>query len=75
MADRHYPSDGWARLTLTELAAAKFVCDGLSDEALARRLGVAPVVGRAVVERLFEKLGVVSRVQLVIQAVERHVVT
>ncbi|MEY2569030.1 MAG: hypothetical protein QOE35_3559 [Actinomycetota bacterium] len=75
MTDRHYPRNGWTQLTLTELAAAKFVCDGLSEEALARRLGMTPASARAVISGVFDKLGVASRVELVIQAVERHGVT
>jgi DNA-binding CsgD family transcriptional regulator len=75
VTDRHYPSDGWERLTLTELAAAKFVCDGLAEDVIARRLNMAPTLARALVNSVFAKLGVVSRVELVIQAVQRHDLT
>jgi DNA-binding CsgD family transcriptional regulator len=70
--DRHYPCDGWSRLTLTELAATKFVCDGLSEDGVAARLNVDVETVRAVLDRVFTKLGVVSKVELVIQAVGFH---
>jgi DNA-binding CsgD family transcriptional regulator len=63
--------NGWSDLTLLELAAAKFVCDGLDDTDLADRLGLPADRAREVLERLFAKVGVASRVDLVIQAVGR----
>ncbi len=71
MRDRHYPSDAWESLTLNELAAAKFLCDGLTDCGVAERLGLSFDAARALIAGLLEKLGVASRVELVIQAVQR----
>jgi DNA-binding NarL/FixJ family response regulator len=73
--DRHYPTNAWSRLTLTELAAAKFVCDGLSEADTATRLDVAAETMHAVLDALYAKLGIASRVELVIQAVDRRVLT
>ena len=75
MLDRHYPRRAWERLSLMELAAAKFICDGLADGAVAERLNLSEAAARGVIETMFAKLGVASRVELVIQAVERHSVT
>ena len=61
----------WATLTLTELAAAKFVRDGLDVEGVADRLGLSPTATEIVIDGVFDKLGVLSRVELVIQSVAR----
>ena len=75
MLDRHYPPSAWEKLSLTELAAAKFICDGLTPDALAERLALPLETVHAVVARIFDKLGVVSRVELVVQAIGRHGLT
>ena len=72
MLDRHYPRSAWDRLSLTELAAAKFMCDGLTGDELAERLDLPSDTVHAVVSGIFDKLGVLSRVELVVQAIGRH---
>ena len=56
-------SDG-PRLTGRELEVAGLVADGLTNQAIARRLSVAPRTAEAHVENIRRKLGVRSRAQI-----------
>ena len=52
------------RLTDRELEVAELIADGLTDQAIARRLSVAPRTAEAHVENIRRKLQVHSRAQI-----------
>jgi DNA-binding NarL/FixJ family response regulator len=52
------------RLTGRELEVAELVAGGLTNQAIARRLSVAPRTAEAHVENIRRKLGVHSRAQI-----------
>lgn len=60
----HEPIDGQPRLTGRELEVARLVADGLTNQAIASRLSVAPRTAEAHVENIRRKLSVRSRAQI-----------
>src|SRR5262249_54547201 len=56
--------DTGPRLTPRELEVARLVADGLTNQAIARRLSVAPRTAEAHVENIRRKLQVRSRAQI-----------
>jgi DNA-binding NarL/FixJ family response regulator len=52
------------RLTDRELEVAELIAEGLTNQAIARRLSVAPRTAEAHVENIRRKLGVRSRAQV-----------
>jgi pimeloyl-ACP methyl ester carboxylesterase/DNA-binding CsgD family transcriptional regulator len=65
------PSPG-PRLTGRELEVAELVAEGLTNNAIARRLSVAPRTAEAHVENIRRKLGVRSRAQIAAWATEHR---
>lgn len=60
-----------ATLTLTERAVALLVCEGLSNEDIARARGVSTKTIGNQLESIYRKLGVSSRYELVLALRER----
>ena len=58
------PAAAQLRLTERELQVARLVADGLTNQAIASRLSVAPRTAEAHVENIRRKLGVRSRAQI-----------
>jgi len=58
------PASAGPRLTGRELEVAGLVAEGLTNQAIARRLSVAPRTAEAHVENIRRKLGVRSRAQI-----------
>lgn len=61
--------DDLARLTPREREVLGLVAQGLTNKAIARRLGIGPGTVKAHVEKLIAKLGVVDRTQAAVFAV------
>ena len=57
-------SEGFGRLSLSETRVARFVAEGLSDEQIADRMGIAVVDVNAELAEVFRKLGLRSRTEL-----------
>ncbi|MCF8719459.1 helix-turn-helix transcriptional regulator [Nitrospina gracilis] len=53
-----------ARLTAREIEVASLVCDGFSDKEIAERLFISPNTVNNHLKRIFKKMGVHTRVQL-----------
>jgi DNA-binding CsgD family transcriptional regulator len=64
---------GQPRLTGRELEVAGLVAEGLTNQAIARRLSVAPRTAEAHVENIRRKLGVRSRAQIAAWVTERRI--
>ncbi|WP_345204824.1 alpha/beta fold hydrolase [Fodinibacter luteus] len=60
------------RLTARELEVAELVAQGLTNQSVARRLGVAPRTAESHVENIRRKLGVRSRAQVAAWVAERR---
>ena len=67
-------TEDWGHLTLTELAAAKFLCDGCSTETISERLGVAATTADAIIDDVLRKVNASSRVDLVMRWIKRGVI-
>ena len=65
---RKRPAAGWASLTPAELEVARLVGEGLRNEAIARRLFIAPGTVKVHVSHIFAKLGITTRAELAAQA-------
>lgn len=63
-------SEGFGRLSLSETRVARLVAEGLSDEQIADRLGIAVVDVSAELAEVFRKLGLRSRTELALLAPE-----
>jgi DNA-binding CsgD family transcriptional regulator len=63
------PTSPGPRLTGRELEVAELVAEGLTNQAIARRLSVAPRTAEAHVENIRRKLQVRSRAQIAFRAV------
>jgi predicted ATPase/DNA-binding CsgD family transcriptional regulator len=61
---RKRPATGWASLTPAELAVVRLVGEGLRNEAIARRLFVAPGTVKVHLSHIFAKLGITTRAEL-----------
>ena len=65
---RKRPATGWASLTPAELEVVRLVSEGLRNDAIARRLFIAPGTVKVHVSHIFAKLSISSRVELAAQA-------
>jgi DNA-binding CsgD family transcriptional regulator len=68
---RKRPATGWASLTPTELQVARLVAEGLRNDAIARRLFIAPGTVKVHLSHIFTKLGISTRAELAAQAASR----
>ena len=66
---RDRPASGWDSLTDTERAVSVLVAEGLTNNAVARRLYISPHTVNTHLRHVFAKLGLSNRVEL---AVEVH---
>jgi len=65
---RKRPAAGWASLTPAELEVVRLVSEGLRNDAIARRLFIAPGTVKAHLSHIFAKLGITTRAELAAQA-------
>ncbi len=66
---RNRPASGWDSLTDTERAVSMLVAEGMTNNAVARRLYISPHTVNTHLRHVFAKLGLSNRVEL---AVEVH---
>jgi predicted ATPase/DNA-binding CsgD family transcriptional regulator len=69
---RKRPATGWASLTPAELEVVRLVGEGLRNEAIARRLFIAPSTVKVHLTHIFAKLGITTRAELAAQAASRN---
>ena len=69
---RKRPSTGWASLTTAELEVVRLVGEGLRNDAIARRLFIAPGTVKVHLSHIFTKLGIMTRAELAAQAAGRN---
>jgi DNA-binding NarL/FixJ family response regulator len=67
-------TDGSALLTEREMAVVRCVADGLTNKEVAAELGVSPHTIKNYLFRIFDKVGVSSRVELIYYAMSRTTV-
>jgi predicted ATPase/class 3 adenylate cyclase/DNA-binding NarL/FixJ family response regulator len=65
---RKRPATGWASLTPAELQVVRLVSEGLRNDAIARRLFIAPGTVKVHLSHIFTKLGITTRAELAAQA-------
>ena len=65
---RKRPATGWASLTPAELEVVRLVSEGLRNDAIARRLFIAPGTVKVHLSHIFAKLGITTRTELAAQA-------
>ena len=65
---RKRPAAGWASLTPAEREVVRLVGEGLRNDAIARRLFIAPGTVKVHLSHIFAKLGITTRVELAAQA-------
>jgi DNA-binding CsgD family transcriptional regulator len=65
---RKRPATGWASLTPAELEVVRLVGEGLRNDAIARRLFIAPGTVKVHLSHIFAKLGIATRAELAAQA-------
>ena len=65
---RKRPATGWASLTPAEREVARLVSEGLRNDAIARRLFIAPGTVKVHLSHIFAKLGITTRTELAAQA-------
>jgi predicted ATPase/DNA-binding CsgD family transcriptional regulator len=65
---RKRPATGWASLTPAELEVVRLVREGLRNDAIARRLFIAPGTVKVHLSHIFAKLGISTRAELAAQA-------
>jgi predicted ATPase/DNA-binding CsgD family transcriptional regulator len=68
---RKRPATGWASLTPAELEVVRLVREGLRNEAIARRLFIAPGTVKVHLSHIFAKLGITTRAELAALAAAR----
>ena len=68
---RKRPATGWASLTPAELEVVRLVGEGLRNDAIARRLFIAPGTVKVHLSHIFAKLGITTRAELAAQAASR----
>ena len=68
---RKRPTTGWASLTPAELEVVRLVGEGLRNDAIARRLFIAPGTVKVHLSHIFAKLGITTRAELAAQAAAR----
>jgi DNA-binding CsgD family transcriptional regulator len=69
---RKRPATGWASLTPAELEVVRLVGEGLRNDAIARRLFIAPATVKVHLAHIFAKLGITTRAELAAQAASRN---
>jgi predicted ATPase/class 3 adenylate cyclase/DNA-binding CsgD family transcriptional regulator len=69
--ERKRPSSGWGSLTPTELDVVRLVAEGIPNKDIATRLFVSPRTVQSHLRHVYNKLGLISRVQLA-QEAGRH---
>jgi predicted ATPase/DNA-binding CsgD family transcriptional regulator len=69
---RKRPTTGWASLTPAEQEVVRLVGEGLRNDAIARRLFIAPGTVKVHLSHIFGKLGVTTRAELAAQAASRE---
>ena len=65
---RQRPATGWASLTPAELEVVRLVGEGLRNDAIARRLFIAPGTVKVHLTHIFAKLGIATRAELAAKA-------
>jgi DNA-binding CsgD family transcriptional regulator len=65
------PATGWASLTPAELEVVRLVSEGLRNDAIARRLFIAPGTVKVHLSHIFGKLGITTRAELAARAASR----
>ena len=70
---RKRPATGWASLTPAEREVVRLVGEGLRNEAIARRLFIAPGTVKVHLSHIFAKLGITTRTELAAQAASHDV--
>ena len=65
---RKRPATGWASLTPAEREVVRLVRQGLRNDAIARRLFIAPGTVKVHLSHIFAKLGITTRTELAAQA-------
>ena len=65
---RKRPATGWASLTPAEREVVRLVGEGLRNDAIARRLFIAPGTVKVHLSHIFAKLGITTRTELAAQA-------
>jgi DNA-binding CsgD family transcriptional regulator len=65
---RKRPAAGWASLTPAELEVVRLAGEGLRNDAIARRLFIAPGTVKVHLSHIFAKLGIATRAELAAQA-------
>jgi len=73
-AFRPLAEDPWPILTPREIEVLASLRDGLSNKAVARRLGISPHTVKFHIESLFKKLGAASRAEAVAKGLKRQIV-
>jgi len=69
---RKRPAAGWASLTPAELDVVRLVGEGLRNDAIARRLFIAPGTVKVHMSHIFSKLGITTRAELAARAVSQE---
>ena len=65
---RKRPATGWASLTPAEREVVRLVSEGLRNDAIARRLFIAPGTVKVHLSHIFAKLSITTRAELAAQA-------
>ena len=65
---RKRPAAGWASLTPAEREVVRLAGEGLRNDAIARRLFIAPGTVKVHLSHIFAKLGITTRAELAAQA-------
>ena len=65
---RKRPAAGWASLTPAELEVVRLIGEGLRNDAIARRLFIAPGTVKVHLSHIFAKLAITTRAELAAQA-------
>ena len=69
---RKRPATGWASLTPAELEVVRLAGEGLRNDAIARRLFIAPGTVKVHLSHIFAKLGITTRAELAAQAASQE---
>jgi DNA-binding CsgD family transcriptional regulator len=72
---RKRPAAGWASLTPAELEVVRLVSKGLRNDAIARRLFIAPGTVKVHLSHIFAKLSISSRAELAARAAAQDLTT
>ena len=72
---RKRPATGWASLTPAEREVVRLVSEGLRNDAIARRLFIAPGTVKVHLTHIFAKLGITTRAELAAQAASHDLTT